>query len=234
MSACSAATFISYHSRFVFVNNFLTFYFLLSCAFGTHRSARDILPDVSTNVINNLQLFYKPFMQTFTQYSPCIRTGCINQPHGFIGSGSALTDCACFNYISEGIPQPEFRQPEFHRMKFALLFNHLRRNLELGQVCFLRKPGQIRRQVDGNTVHMMRQGKRSHRPSLRFRPFSCVISRVILKVPANTGSHASLLIPEFCYLFTIHIHHYLIRCGIRSDHYNQWTYYLYTPYVRGQ
>ena len=24
----------------------------------------------------------------------------------------------------------------------------------------------------------------------------------------------SLLIPEFCYLFTVHIHHYLIRCGI--------------------
>ncbi|MFQ7225302.1 hypothetical protein, partial [Enterocloster bolteae] len=41
----------------VFVNNFLTFYFLLSCAFGTHRSARDILPDASTNVNRFFQLF---------------------------------------------------------------------------------------------------------------------------------------------------------------------------------
>ncbi|WP_418466262.1 hypothetical protein, partial [Enterocloster bolteae] len=44
---------------------FSFFYFLFSCAFGTHRSARDILPDVSTNVNNNLQLFYTPLLHTF-------------------------------------------------------------------------------------------------------------------------------------------------------------------------
>ncbi|WP_207637863.1 hypothetical protein, partial [Enterocloster clostridioformis] len=36
---------------------FSFFYFLLSCAFGTHRSARDILPDASTNVNRFFQLF---------------------------------------------------------------------------------------------------------------------------------------------------------------------------------
>ncbi|WP_320966566.1 hypothetical protein, partial [Enterocloster bolteae] len=36
---------------------FSFFYFLFSCAFGTHRSARDILPDASTNVNRFFQLF---------------------------------------------------------------------------------------------------------------------------------------------------------------------------------
>ena len=121
MSACSAATFISYHSRLCLSTTFSFFYFLFSCAFGTHRSARDILPDVSTNVNNNLQLFlHTSFTHFFTQYSPCIRTGCINQLHGFIGSGIALTDCACYSYITVIYLKvsllPEFRQPEFHRM----------------------------------------------------------------------------------------------------------------------
>ncbi|MDB2135951.1 hypothetical protein PMX39_25550, partial [Enterocloster clostridioformis] len=36
---------------------FSFFSFLLSCAFGTHRSARDILPDASANVNRYFQLF---------------------------------------------------------------------------------------------------------------------------------------------------------------------------------
>ncbi len=106
MSACSAATFISYHSRLCLSTTFLTFLFLYSLALLVLTAAQEIsyqmFRQMSTIIYN---FFYKPFYANFfTQYSPCIRTGCINQLHGFIGSGSALTDCACFNYISEGIP----------------------------------------------------------------------------------------------------------------------------------
>ena len=91
---------------FVFVNNFFNFFISYSLALLVLTAAQEIsyqmFRQMSTIIYN---FFYKPFYANFfTQYSPCIRTGCINQLHGFIGSGSALTDCACFNYISEGIP----------------------------------------------------------------------------------------------------------------------------------
>ena len=61
--SCSAATFISYHSHLCLSTTFLIFLLFILLRFGSHRDARDILPDVPTNVNKFFHFLPKVFLE---------------------------------------------------------------------------------------------------------------------------------------------------------------------------